>query len=58
MQRNPDNPKAKISIERKLEKKKEETLKLNVSDENKKLVIKYINSQIRDGKSKKHASPC
>jgi len=53
MPRNPNNPKTKISIEKKLEKKKVETLKLNASEENKKLVIKFINSQIRDGKSKK-----
>lgn len=53
MPRNPDNPKTKISIEKKLEKKKTETLKLDVSEDNKKLVLKFINSQIREGKSKK-----
>lgn len=53
MQPKQHNIKAKITIEKKLEKKKAETLKLDVSEENKKLVIKYINSLIRDGKSKK-----
>lgn len=53
MPRNPDNPKTKLSIEKKLEKQKAETMKLNVSEENKRLVIKFINAQTREGKSKK-----
>lgn len=52
MPRNPNNPRKSQTLDKKLEKKKANLAETGTSEGNIKLVNKFINSQIRDGKSK------
>lgn len=52
MPRNPNNPRKSLSVDKKLEKKKANLTETGASESNIKLVHKFINSQVRDGKSR------
>jgi len=52
MSRNQNNPRKTLTVDKKLEKKKENLKETGASENNLKLVNKFINSQIRDGKSR------
>jgi len=52
MPRNLNNPRKSLSVDKKLEKKKANLTETGASEGNIKLVNRFINTQIRDGKSK------
>jgi integrase/recombinase XerD len=52
MPRNLSNPRKSLTLDKKLEKKKANLTETGASEGNIKLVNKFINTQIRDGKSK------
>ena len=52
MPRNLNNPRKSLTLDKKLEKKKANLTETGASEGNIKLVNRYINTQIRDGKSK------
>jgi integrase len=50
--RNPNKPKKPLTLDIKLEKKKANLVDTGASEDNLKLVTNFINSQVRDGKSR------